>query len=281
MLGERTRPRRRPLRHPCAPRRRAARCAVRRGARACPRCAHRRRRHPQPAGLLGLRRHRPRPRRQTGCRVPTTVVDAGRDGRRAHGDGRHRRRRPLRSVHLHRHLGYRGHVVGRLDVAAPHRCRDASDQQRRRRQQLRDAGAEPAQPCLRPRHARRRRIPYSPGWRRRTPHHPRRRRPNVHLRRPVHLRRERRSDRCGRDHGWARHRDQRQHHDGGARDGVVLARRDRPDRHADQPSLGGVSTIRAWCRPLRHAVGDRPVRRVAVGDVPEPGRARRRCRCPQ
>ncbi len=42
----------------------------------------------------------------------------------------------------------------------------ASDQQRRRRQQLRDAGAEPAEPRLRPRHARRRRVPYSPGRRR-------------------------------------------------------------------------------------------------------------------
>ena len=49
--------------------------------------------------------------------------------------------------------------VARLDRSPSHGGRDASDQQRRRRQQLRDARAQPAQPRLRPRHAGRRRVP--------------------------------------------------------------------------------------------------------------------------
>ena len=70
-------------------------------------------------------------------------------------------------------------------------------------------------------------------------------------------------------------------HDGRARDGVVLARRDRPDRHPHQPALGGLGALRARRRPVRDAAGDRPVRRTAVRDVPEPRRARRSRRRPQ
>ena len=52
----------------------------------------------------------------------------------------------------------------------------ASDQQRRRRQQLRDARARPAQPRLRPAHPRRRRLPHPAGRRRRDADDARRRR---------------------------------------------------------------------------------------------------------
>ena len=75
--GRRARPRRRPQRDPDPAAGHAARCAVRRSARSHGRRAARRRRHAQPARLLGLRRHRPRPRGADGDRAPRATTGAG------------------------------------------------------------------------------------------------------------------------------------------------------------------------------------------------------------
>ena len=91
-------------------------------------------------------------------------------------------------------LGHRGRPVGGVDAAPPHRGRDATDQQRRRRQQLRDARAQPAEPRLRPRHARLRPaagVPHPAGGRRGDDDDARRRRADVHRRRSADLRRRR------------------------------------------------------------------------------------------
>ncbi len=105
-------------------------------------------------------------------RPPTPVLDVTGDG--PLGSGRAGRWRPVRPVHLDGDLGRGGRRVRRVDAAPPHRCRYAADQQRRRRQQLRDAGAQPAEPCLRLRHPRRRWVPSATRNRRRTPRDPRR-----------------------------------------------------------------------------------------------------------
>ena len=80
----------------------------------------------------------------------------------ATGDGRDRRRRALPAVHVDRAVRHRRRAVGAVDGRAADGGRHAADQQRRRRQQLRDARARPAEPRLRPRHARRRRVPHPP-----------------------------------------------------------------------------------------------------------------------
>ena len=78
-------------------------------------------------------------------------------------DGRDHRRRPLRAVHVDRAVGRGRRAVGAVDGRAPDGGRHAADQQRRRRQQLRDARARPAQPPLRPGDARGPRLPDPPG----------------------------------------------------------------------------------------------------------------------
>ena len=70
----------------------AARCLLRRGARHSPRRVVRRRRHPQPTRLLGVRRHRPRPGRPNGDRVPATPSIITERRRASHGAGRTARR---------------------------------------------------------------------------------------------------------------------------------------------------------------------------------------------
>ena len=68
----------------------------------------------------------------------------------------------VRPVHQHcdqRHQCRCRHPTG---SRASGRGRNALHQQRRRRQQLRDARTQPTQPRLRPRHARRRRVPSTP-----------------------------------------------------------------------------------------------------------------------
>ncbi|MEZ5248528.1 MAG: hypothetical protein R2713_04690 [Ilumatobacteraceae bacterium] len=60
-------------------------------------------------------------------------------------------------------LGHPCRPVAGVDGAPAAGRRDALDQQRGRREQLRDARAQPAQPRLRPRHARRPRLPHPPG----------------------------------------------------------------------------------------------------------------------
>ena len=74
-----------------------------------------------------------------------------------------------------------------VDGRAPARSRDASDQQRRRRQQLRDARRRAAQPSVRPRHLGRSWLPDPPGPGRRDVGDPRRRRATAHRRRPPDL----------------------------------------------------------------------------------------------
>ena len=81
--------------------------------------------------------------------------------------------------------------VAALDGRAPQPRRHAADQQRRRRVELRDARAGPAEPRLRPGQVGRRRLPRPPGRRRRDAGDARRRRAHVHGRRPAHLRRQR------------------------------------------------------------------------------------------
>ena len=109
-----------------------------------------------------------------------------------------------------------GVVVGPsadVDAAPPHGGRDATDQQRRRRQQLRDARAQPAEPRVRPRHARLRSatagVPHPAGGRGRDDDDARRQRADVHRRRSLDLRRRRPADRRRRRDGRARHRDHR------------------------------------------------------------------------
>ena len=103
---------------------RAARRAVRRGARARATTSARRRRHPQPARLLGVRRRRPRPRRQARASTFTPPAPPPLDGRRATSataTGRDRRRRPLRALHVDRALGRRRRPVGAVDGRAARR----------------------------------------------------------------------------------------------------------------------------------------------------------------
>ena len=91
---------------------------------------------------------------------PVPPVPVVRRGNAAAHHGRDRRRRPLRPLHVDRPVGGGHRAVGAVDGRAAHGGRDAPDQQRRRRQQLRDARARPAQPRVRPGDARRPRIPH-------------------------------------------------------------------------------------------------------------------------
>ena len=106
---------------------------------------------------------------------PSPPAPAVHDGDGAAHDRRDRRRRPLRPLHVDRPVGRRDRAVGAVDGRAPHGGRDAPDQQRRRRQQLRDARARPAQPRVRPGDARRSRVPHPNRTRRRGDRHARRR----------------------------------------------------------------------------------------------------------
>ena len=169
---------------------------------------------------------------------------------------RDRRRRPLRALHVDRHVGRRRRPVGGVDAAPPHRGRDATDQQRRRRQQLRDARAQPAEPRLRPRHARRR--PAAAGFRIRLAAAGR---DDDDARRQscstftaddlLDLRRRRPADRRRRRDGRARHRDHRRHDHGRARDRLVRAARRDADRRPARPALRGVGPVRARRRSVR------------------------------
>ena len=258
---------------PDTPARRAVRRRARRRARRLVRPRH----HPQPSRLLGLRRCRPRPRRPPRTRTSGPRPGAGGHRRGAPSGRRDRRRRPLRPLHVDGHVRCRRRPVGRVDAAPPHGGRDATDQQRRRRQQLRDARAQPAEPRVRPRHARlgpaAARVPHPAGGRRGDDDDARRRRADVHRRRSPDLRRRRSADRRRRRDGRARHRDHRRHEHGGARDRLVPAARRDADRRTARPPLGGVGEVRAWCRSVRDRPGHRPVRRVAARDVSRSGGA--------
>ncbi len=101
---------------------------------------------------------------------------------------RHRRRDALRAIHGDGHFGRRGHRLARLDGAPADGRRDATDQQRRRREQLCDARTRPAEPRLRPHHARRR-LPRPHRGRWRADHDARWSGTRAHRGRPVGLRR--------------------------------------------------------------------------------------------
>ncbi len=111
-------------------------------------------------------------------RPPTPEPDGRRP--RAHGPRRADRRRQVRPVHQPRAVGYAGRTECRVDAAPPRGGGHAGDQQRGRRVELRDARTQPAEPRLRPRHARRRRLPYPRRHRRRADADPRRRAAHVH-----------------------------------------------------------------------------------------------------
>ena len=222
-------PRRRPHRHPRAAAGRAARRAVRRGARlgattssststsrATGRTAGRTSASPAtwPPSSACRSAARPPPAlvadRRRALTATVDIVDGDRCGR-------------FTSTVL---SGVRRRPVGAVDGRAAHRGGDAPDQQRRRRQQLRDARARPAEPRLRPR-----RRSAGDGFRIRTA------RAGETLttldgvertldrRRSADLRRRGPTDRHRRDHGRRRHRDQRIDDDRRAGDGVVRARR--------------------------------------------------------
>ena len=166
VLGARARPRRRPRRHPHPPRRArrsACRTATPSGSTADVSIdLDVTRNRPDCWGYVGVARDLAA---QLGIDVPTADARARRSpaSRRAGATVEHRRRR--RAVRGSPRRSSRGVRVGpsrRLDGAPAHRRRHAPDQQRRRRQQLRDARAQPAEPRLRPRHARRRRVPRPP-----------------------------------------------------------------------------------------------------------------------
>ena len=174
--------------------------------------------------------------------------------------GRDRRRRPLRPLHVDRAVRRRRRPVGAVDGRAADGGRHAPDQQRRRRQQLRDARARPAQPRLRPGDARRRRLPHPPRPRRRDDTTLDGVERTLERRRPADLRRRRPADRHRRDHGRRRHRDQRRDDDGRARRwpgssrcriGQTVARLG--------AALRGVGPLRAGRRPVRRST--RPIAR--------------------
>ena len=86
--------------------------------------------------------------------APPAAVVRNRRCTDAPGDRRARRRRSLRAVHQHGDQRRHASASSPDWIAQPSRRRGhAFDQQRRRRQQLRDARAQPAEPRLRPRHA--------------------------------------------------------------------------------------------------------------------------------
>ncbi len=161
VLELRARLRRRPQRHP-GPRlvaRGGRRPQV--GPRPRPRRALRPRDQPQPARCHVGRRGGPR----SGGASRVAVRHPRSDRRRRRGSGglrrrvgRHRRRRlvwPVRCAGAPRCLA---RTVTDLDQQPPHRARDAADQQRGRRLQLRDARARTAQPHVRPGQGARRRA---------------------------------------------------------------------------------------------------------------------------
>ena len=165
--------------------------------------------------------------------VPFTDVTAAcrAVGPSRHDAGRARRPRRLRTLHGHGAHGGRGEAVAHGGwPSGSHRAGHAADQQRRRRLQLRHARAGPAQPPVRPRPPARSRLPGAAGHGGRDHDHARRRQAHLHARRPADLRRRGHPHRHRRDHGRRLVGDPRRHDDGRPGDGVVRARRGRPDR---------------------------------------------------
>ena len=280
VLGARARPRRRPRRHP-HPARRTLRSACRTARRsASSRRRLRPRRHPQPARLLAATSASPAtsPPRSASPFAPPSAAPPRPTA--------HRRGRPPSSSSTA--TGAAGSPARCSAASAsgrrPTGCRAGStaaghapDQQRRRRHQLRDARAQPAEPRLRPRHARRRRVP-GPSRR-------------ATARRSTTLDGVERTltaddllicdaddtpDRHRRDHGRrstarsaTRPRRSRSRSPGSNRSASPQT------RYAARPAQRGVAALRPRRRSAWNASRDRPVRRTAAADLPRPRRARR------
>ena len=156
--------------------------------------------------------------------------------------------------------GRAGHdgPVATVDAAAARQGRDAPHQQRRRRDELRPAGAQPAVARVRPRQARREGDRRAPRRGRREDDDARRRRARAVHRRPPHLRR--RAGRAGhrghhgrRDLGGLRH-----HHRDPARVGVLRAHGHRTVVEAAEAPLRGQRALRARHRPERRRAARGP-----------------------
>ena len=161
-----------------------------------------------------------------------------------------------------------------VDADSPAVRRDAADQQRRRRHQLRDARVRPTAARLRLRRAgqagRRQAADdhRPPGQGRRKAQDPRQRRPRTRAGQPGD-RRHRRADRPGRRHGRARHRSDRRNENDLARIGEFRLRLGPQDGPAVQPVQRGEHAVQQGDSP-----GDRSARGEAGGPVP--GQVRRR-----
>ena len=184
---------------------------------------------------------------------------------------------------------------GRADARTGWRSRlalagHAPDLAGRRRHQLRDARARPADPRLRRRQAPGP-DPGPPRHRGRAAHHPRRRRPRAVDRGPRRHRRLR-DHRPRRRDGRRDHRDVGDHHPGAGRGRALGRGLDVPHRQAAQAHLRGRQAQRARRRPGDHPgrgrPGGRAARRTYGGGTAEPGvtvvgdaaRAGRRSRWP-
>ena len=233
VLGPRAGRRQRPLGDHGAPGDSDGRRAVRRRHRPRRRRRLRPRRDAQPPRLSRAPRRGPRP---GGVARPAARRARADDrGRPAPSAARRSTSSPATRARRFTTVVLSGVRVGSeraVDGGPTARGRSAPDQQRGRREQLRHARAEPAEPRLRPRHLGWRRLPGSPRRAGGAPHDPRRRRPRAHRSRPADLRRPRCADRAGRDHGRRGHRDHRRHVHGGAR--VRLVRAVRHRRHGER-----------------------------------------------
>ena len=231
LLGDRARHGRRRRRHhdpqrPGRARRRAGHTAGR-GHRPGARRAVGPRRRRQPARRPVGDGRGPGPRGRPGCglrasRLVDTRFGPRHLGGRRRGDHRSDAMRPFRRAGAAQRSA--GLVAG-VDGQPADRAGPASHQPHRRHLQLRDAGAGPAQPHLRPGPGERSPDPGAPGPRRRDDHHPRRPAPRPVRRRRRDRRWRRRGDRHRRGDGRGVHRDRRRHHRRAGGDGRGGTRR--------------------------------------------------------
>ena len=243
------------------------------------------------SGILELARRRTaRRRRARGARSRRRRVRPGDHAQPARRHGHHRRRardrrllRRCRSPCPSSNRRTSSTTIGdsRVVVEAPDRCPrfvgidrdvtmgpspewmqqrlrargDASDQQRRRRHQLRHARTLPAARTRSTSAASRSRHRRPARDRRRADGHARRRHPHLHRRGPPDLRRRAEAARHRRDLRWCRGRGRRRHDRDPARVGVLRADGNRADREAARPAHRGERPIRTRDRPERHGFG--------------------------
>ena len=271
------RPGLRPGRHPGAGRRPHRRPGPDRGPRVASRRSLRPGGQPEPSGRHVGGRCGAGPGCPAGRAVHPTrpVTDRGRRRRHRSDGGRDPGPRPLRQVRgarAGRHL-YR--PVAAVDGQPPDGAGHAPHQQRGRRLQLRDAGAWPAQPHLRPGHRGRWWATGSPGHFRRGHRDPGRGGPDVDGRRWRGGRRYRRAGEHRRDHGWGVHGDRRVDLQRGPRDGLVGSDDHRLVVASAQPAERGIGPFRAGGRSGGGRPGHAPLRRAAGRDRRHLGTRRR------